>query len=105
MAGKAKVCSHAAAIMFKIQHAVQMQLTGQSKTDLLMSWNRGTRRQLVPQHMAEITFGSRETVHAPAPEENPPAESHDELKERLLKKSRWRTLLLEPGSVLSDTAS
>lgn len=28
MAGKAKVCSHAAAILFKIQHAVQMQLTG-----------------------------------------------------------------------------
>lgn len=53
--------------------------------------------------MAEITFGNRKPAHTPTPAFEPPAESHDAVRENLLRKNRWSTLLLEGGSVLSDT--
>lgn len=56
MTGQARVCSHAGAIMWKVEMAVQLGLTGLSCTDTGASWNKGTKRNVEQAAMTDINF-------------------------------------------------
>jgi hypothetical protein len=52
MAGKGKCCSHAGALMWKVEYAATHHLTGTSCTDTQAAWNRGN----VTAHIANLKF-------------------------------------------------
>ncbi|XP_064488342.1 uncharacterized protein LOC135400439 [Ornithodoros turicata] len=56
MAGRARVCSHVGAVLWKIDLAVCRGLTGSSCTDTAMQWNQGTKRNVEPAVLQDITF-------------------------------------------------
>ncbi|XP_064464949.1 uncharacterized protein LOC135376376 [Ornithodoros turicata] len=65
MAGQAKVCSHVGALLWKIDLAVCKGLTGITCTDRAVEWNRGTKRNVEPAVLQDITFKmQRRTVDA-----------------------------------------
>lgn len=70
MAGEARVCSHVGAILWKVDLAVSKGLTGVSCTDTTMEWNRGTKRNVEPAILQDITFKlQKRTVDSDAPKE------------------------------------
>lgn len=56
MAGEARVCSHVGAILWKVDCAVTLGLTGRACTDVVAQWNQGTKRNVQPGKIAEMTF-------------------------------------------------
>lgn len=56
MAGKARVCSHIGAVLWKIDIAVQRGLTGHTCTDAATAWNTATKRNVEPALINDITF-------------------------------------------------
>jgi hypothetical protein len=49
MEGKGKCCSHAGAILWKIEYAVKTKLTGAAGTDEEYAWNKRTTTNLLHQ--------------------------------------------------------
>ncbi|XP_070390815.1 uncharacterized protein [Dermacentor albipictus] len=56
MAGKARVCSHVGAILWKVDMAVASGMTGTSCTDRTAQWNRGTKRNVEPVLLEDMDF-------------------------------------------------
>ncbi|KAL2095489.1 hypothetical protein ACEWY4_010208 [Coilia grayii] len=56
IAGMGRSCSHAAAIMWKVENAVFNGLTGIACTDEQRKWNSGTQRNLAPKLLTEMSF-------------------------------------------------
>lgn len=56
MAGQAKVCSHVGAVLWKVDLAVARGMTGLSCTDETSQWNCGTKRNVEPGRLSNITF-------------------------------------------------
>ncbi|KAG0420968.1 hypothetical protein HPB47_003122 [Ixodes persulcatus] len=56
MAGKARVCSHVGAVLWKVDCAASAGLTGQACTDSAMNWNQGTKKNVVPAPLQNISF-------------------------------------------------
>lgn len=56
MAGNSKTCSHVGALLWKIEYAVKLGLTGKSCTDEHMQWNKGSTRNLEPGVLEEMDF-------------------------------------------------
>ncbi|XP_064468467.1 uncharacterized protein LOC135379147, partial [Ornithodoros turicata] len=70
MAGQAKVCSHIGAILWKVDLAVSKGLTGISCTDTTIEWNRGTKRNVEPAVLQDITFRlQKRTVDSDVPKD------------------------------------
>lgn len=63
MAGQGLSCSHIGAILWKIEHAVRNNLTGVSCTDEIAKWNRGTKRNIEPKPLANISFKKPKVNH------------------------------------------
>ncbi|XP_015260755.1 PREDICTED: uncharacterized protein LOC107105150, partial [Cyprinodon variegatus] len=89
VAGLGKSCSHAAAILWKVQYAVSKGLTGWSCTDEQRHWNSGTQRNLVPKRLNNISFQHHressdfsENIHpiSPSLPPTPAYTSHEALK-------------------------
>ncbi|KAM7307843.1 uncharacterized protein ISCGN_011479 [Ixodes scapularis] len=60
MAGQAKVCSHVGAILWKMEHAFANKMTGTACTDEAAAWNRGTKKNVTPTSLDNISFGKNE---------------------------------------------
>lgn len=56
MAGQGKACSHVGAVLWKIEMAVSKGLTTTSCTDRAALWNSGTKRNVEPAVLEDITF-------------------------------------------------
>lgn len=56
VAGKSKTCSHIGALLWKIEYAVRMNMTGKGCTDDQMTWNRGTTRNIEPRSITSMDF-------------------------------------------------
>ncbi|KAG0445051.1 hypothetical protein HPB47_000995 [Ixodes persulcatus] len=73
MAGKAQVCSHVGAVLWKVDFAASAGLTGQMCTDAAMKWNQGTKQNVVPAALHSIGFKLRKGIatdtdtHVPGP--------------------------------------
>lgn len=66
MAGQARVCSHVGAVLWKVDLAVARGMTGLSCTDSEAQWNKGTKRNVEPGRLSEITFKlGKRTVDEP----------------------------------------
>lgn len=67
MAGQGKVCSHAGAIMWKIDMAVCQGLTTKTCTDRTAAWNSGTKRNVQPAVLEDIDFHLQQRTVDPLP--------------------------------------
>ncbi|XP_041939761.1 uncharacterized protein LOC121700690 [Alosa sapidissima] len=56
IAGLGKSCSHAAAVIWKVQNAVVSGKTGLACTDTQRRWNEGTSKNLQPKRLSQIHF-------------------------------------------------
>ncbi|XP_033759579.1 uncharacterized protein LOC117341823 [Pecten maximus] len=56
VAGLSKTCSHVGALLWKVEHAVRMNLTGKSCTDEQVKWNMGTTRNIEPGLINNMDF-------------------------------------------------
>ncbi|CAI5685839.1 unnamed protein product [Oreochromis niloticus] len=56
IAGLGRSCSHAAAILWKVQNAVISGKTGLACTDEQHRWNAGTAKNLEPKRLSQINF-------------------------------------------------
>lgn len=56
MAGKARVCSHVGAILWKVDAAASSGYTGHACTDEGSKWNQGTKKNIVPSALCNIDF-------------------------------------------------
>ena len=56
VAGLSKTCSHVGALLWKIEYAVRMNLTGKSCTDEQTKWNMGTSRNIEPRLIHSMDF-------------------------------------------------
>ncbi|KAH9371630.1 hypothetical protein HPB48_017856 [Haemaphysalis longicornis] len=56
MAGEARACSHVGAILWKVDCAVTLGLTGRACTDVVAEWNRGTKRNVQPCKIEGMSF-------------------------------------------------
>ncbi|XP_064461730.1 uncharacterized protein LOC135371681 [Ornithodoros turicata] len=65
MAGKARVCSHVGAVLWKIDLAVCNGLTGISCTDTVMQWNRGTKQNVEPAVLGDVSFKMQRRILDP----------------------------------------
>ena len=73
MAGLGRCCSHAGALMWKIEYAVHENLTGASCTDEQAAWNRGTTKNITPSAIVNIPFKKPKRHNAPMPSIKKPA--------------------------------
>ena len=67
MAGQAKVCSHVGAILWKVDMAVTKGLTGIACTDVAAQWNQGTKHNVEPARLGDISFRLQKMTVDPAP--------------------------------------
>ncbi|KAH9378315.1 hypothetical protein HPB48_000526 [Haemaphysalis longicornis] len=73
MAGEARVCSHVGAILWKVDCAVTLGLTGRACTDVVAQWNQGTKRNVQPGKIAEMTFHLQPATVDPEVQRQPAA--------------------------------
>ncbi|KAL2103352.1 hypothetical protein ACEWY4_000220 [Coilia grayii] len=64
IAGLGKSCSHAAAILWKVENAVSNGLTGVASTDEQRIWNTGTQQNLAPKLLVDIAFSHHKPTDA-----------------------------------------
>lgn len=109
MAGKAKVCSHVGAVLWKIDLTVCKGLTGIACTDKTVAWNKGTKRNVEPSVLEDITFKlEKQTVDPSAgnslssvlPRSIP---GNEKEFEDSIKRSPFRFLFDVKGTLLYDT--
>ncbi|KAM7313415.1 uncharacterized protein ISCGN_003280 [Ixodes scapularis] len=107
MAGQARVCSHVGAILWKVDLAVTRGLTGFACTDIAAKWNQGTKCNVVPARLSDITFNLQKRTLDPAPGKLPLRPllmpmGEEELA-ALHRDSPFRDLFNIPGTLLYDT--
>lgn len=56
MAGKGRACSHVGAVLWKVDLANRLGLTSVSCTDQSALWNRGTKQNITPDLIQNISF-------------------------------------------------
>lgn len=62
VARKIRACSHAGALLWKIEYAVRMNLTGKSYTDHKVKWNMGTTRNIERGLIKDMDFQNQNVV-------------------------------------------
>ncbi|XP_077491446.1 uncharacterized protein LOC144102049 isoform X1 [Amblyomma americanum] len=109
MAGKARVCSHIGALLWKLEMGVQLGITGISCTDKTAAWNRGTKRNVEPALLNSMSFNLKRSTVDPASTQHPrPTRKvkHFASKEKLadhIKKSPYGELFNIPSTLLHNT--
>ncbi|KAM7299602.1 uncharacterized protein ISCGN_020168 [Ixodes scapularis] len=107
MAGQARVCGHVGAILWKVDFAVTKGLTGLACTDVAAKWNRGTKHNVEPARLADITFHLQKRTVDPAPNKlrlQPLLMAMDEAQIRdLHRNSPFQDLFNIPGTLLHKT--
>ncbi|KAK7495572.1 hypothetical protein BaRGS_00013270 [Batillaria attramentaria] len=109
-AGRGRSCSHAGAILWKLEYAASTGRSGSACTDKQQQWNRGTLRNLEPKRLAEINFKRprRESMPeqgvpvvraVPDLPETPAFLSHEDFHESV-KESDMQPLFKLPGTLL-----
>ncbi|XP_046576305.1 uncharacterized protein LOC124284273 [Haliotis rubra] len=68
MAGLGEVCSHVAALLFKVDAAVRAGLTSKACTSEACKWNAAYRKELQPTPLCEVQhlFGRRRKANTPS---------------------------------------
>ncbi|XP_046557794.1 uncharacterized protein LOC124266993 [Haliotis rubra] len=68
MAGLGEVCSHVAALLFKVDAAVRAGLTAKACTSEACKWNAAYRKELQPTPLCEVQhlFGRRRKANTPS---------------------------------------
>lgn len=106
MAGEARVCSHVGAILWKVDCAVTLGLTGRACTDVVAQWNQGTKRNVQPGKIAEMTFHLQPATVDPEVQRQPAAAnvllSEGEIHE-MQRDSGYPDLFSIPGTLLCQT--
>lgn len=102
MAGRARVCSHIGAILWKVEIAASSGMTGSSCTDRAAQWNRGTKRNAEPILLEDMTFKLQKATldpesKAPKPTRKLHFFATDEELQDHIKKSPFSDLFSIPG--------
>ncbi|XP_070377408.1 uncharacterized protein [Dermacentor albipictus] len=106
MAGLGKACSHVGAILWKIEMAVAKGYTTTSCTDRAALWNSGTKRNVEPATLEEITFKvQKQVVDDPPPKRQRPSfvpMTREEIR-KFHAESPFPYLFDTPGTLLYET--
>lgn len=103
MAGQARVCSHVGAVLWKVEMAVELGLTGHMCTDRAAVWNRGTTRNVEPGLVENMNFKLKRATVDPEPDQGQMRKrkvKHFGSRRELLgnaESSLFKDLLLAPG--------
>lgn len=111
MAGKARVCSHVGAVLWKVDCAASAGLTGQACTDAAMNWNQGTKKNVVPAPLHNISFrlqkGTARAVERKGTEVTEPKQFHSFRDDQELQEfhaaAPFKSLFCIPGTLLHET--
>lgn len=105
MAGRARVCSHVGALLWKAEIAFSSGMTGSSCTDHAAEWNRGTKRNVEPVLLQDMNFKLQKTTVDPESKVPKPTRKFrffatDEELQDHIKKSAFSDLFNIPGEHL-----
>ena len=56
IAGTGEVCNHVIAILYKVNYAYHKNFISPACTSIPQGWNRGTRREVTPSQLQNLTF-------------------------------------------------
>lgn len=102
MAGKARVCSHVGAILWKMEYAFSNNMTGIACTDEAATWNRGTKRNVTPASLENIAFGSEQGEEINGAVQTLAFESHEDYVDHV-RNSPLAGLMDIPGTLFHIT--
>ncbi|XP_052254844.1 uncharacterized protein LOC127860420 [Dreissena polymorpha] len=106
-----EACSHVAALLFKVEAAVKLDLTNPSKTSAACVWNRYYREKVAAEPLSEMNFSQPKHGKVPkrkartAPDTDSDDDFDDEAALRALKRLCPNACVLTKDDSDTDTAS